>query len=1071
MRNRLDKKVITARVCFYNINGRTYLLLSDHILAWLQINFDIVFITETHLTKGTRFSLPNFTQYHNPLSDHNDRKPHGGVSCFINNAVVPLIKRVHKDTPEVIVVEFVGGHKIFGCYIVPRDSPYSDEGDFAKIANVFSPRNCSKVVIGGGDVNSRIGDLKMKLPLNCSYRENVDKVINEYGKLLLSVCQSVSCYVVNNMNISSKIMDGNFTFMKGDRKSQNDLILSNLSGISVIKSLRIHNTIWNPSDHTPVSIEVELDITDNNHAVLASTDILTQQGLHGMKKAKKIKQEQIDWNSYKSLVENDYNSYKKDILQLRDKKDLAMLDKAVNSLSDSLYKSASTLLQPNQVKEKSTLNYDPLIVEAERVHQQWRQGDTNTDEFHSVREEMVTHLKTNVAGKERQAWLNALNEKDPKILWQKINWKGTTDNTSSKKPPLEELRKQFLKKGQSMEDSTLLCDVTGDTYVPELDDPITMEELSTVTNKNLKDKATGDGWCKKMLVNLPETILTTMLIIYNTIHSAHTYPTRWRTTVVNEVFKNKGDSEEAKNYRGISLVYLLPKVYDLILGNRFMKWFKKLCNDAQTAYQDGKSSADHVFFLRCLVQQAVRSGKKLFIIAADFDGAFDRISRSVLIRKLIRYGAGTIFVACIASMYMYTDNVIFRDKEYVTYKLLSGIKQGLPLSPLLFIFYINDIFDTYKRIHGRCVNNIYKLIHLLVHADDVTLLATLRDSAKKKLQTLSEYCSENFIVPQFTKCMFIVVNGSHEDKTPLPFSSSLLENVDYLEILGSHLVQSGSLTQELDLHMNKRFYSCIKFFNFCKENKLAPLSVRLKSLRGCVMMSLLHNCEAFGDKVPKSLESIYHKLIRAALRVRTNTPTLLLYVESGLLPIKALIEARQYKFFTRFQESLDPSGDRVIVFNELMKDPPKYLKHYCTLHEKYSNHREIYRSYDNEVKSKIRNHATKATGGTRYKTYISINPNLEESPFIECMHPFSADIVRFRLGSHSLPIEKGRWSRVEAKDRLCNVCGVVGDEHHIIYNCSLIFRDDLTLANELSCIWKQEDVFKLFGRIRNTDYL
>ena len=126
-------------------------------------------------------------------------------------------------------------------------------------------------------------------------------------------------------------------------------------------------------------------------------------------------------------------------------------------------------------------------------------------------------------------------------------------------------------------------------------------------------------------------------------------------------------------------------------------------------------------------------------------------------------------------MYMYTDNIIFRDQEYVTYKLLSGIKQGLPLSPLLFIFYINDIFDTYKRIHGRCVNNIYKLIHLLVHADDVTLLATLRDSAKKKLQTLSEYCSENFIVPQFTKCMFIVVNGSHEDKTPLPFSSSLLE--------------------------------------------------------------------------------------------------------------------------------------------------------------------------------------------------------------------------------------------------------------------------------------------------------
>ena len=422
-------------------------------------------------------------------------------------------------------------------------------------------------------------------------------------------------------------------------------------------------------------------------------------------------------------------------------------------------------------------------------------------------------------------------------------------------------------------------------------------------------------------------------------------------------------------------------------------------------------------------------------------------------------------------MYMYTDNIIFRDNEFVTYKLLSGIKQGLPLSPVLFIFYINDIFDTFRRIHGRCVENIYKLIHLLVHADDVTLLAPQRDCAIKKLQTLSEYCSHNCIVPQFTKCMFIVINGSQEDKISLPFGNSLLKNVSYLEILGSHLVQSGSLIEELELHMNKRFHSCIKFFNFCNENKLAPLSVRLKTLKGCVMMSLLHNCEAFGDKVPKSLDAIYHKLIRTALRVRTNTPTLLLYVESGLLPIKALIEARQYKFFNRFQESLDPDGDRATVFNELMQDPSNYLKHYCTLHRKYNDHHEIYRSHIEEVKSRIHNHASKPSGGTRFKTYKSMNPNLDKSPFIDCMHPFSADIVRFRLGSHSLPIEKGRWSRLEAKDRLCNACGVVGDERHIIYNCSLISRDDLTLSNDISCIWTQEDVFKLFGRIKETEFL
>ena len=97
--------------------------------------------------------------------------------------------------------------------------------------------------------------------------------------------------------------------------------------------------------------------------------------------------------------------------------------------------------------------------------------------------------------------------------------------------------------------------------------------------------------------------------------------------------------------------------------------------------------------LRAQVFQAKRFKKKLFLIAIDFDGAFDRVSRAVLVRKLCLFGAGTVFTTCLASIYMNTDNVIFRDGSHVMYKLYSGIKQGLPLSPYIFLFYIDDIFD------------------------------------------------------------------------------------------------------------------------------------------------------------------------------------------------------------------------------------------------------------------------------------------------------------------------------------------------------------------------------------------
>ena len=61
---------------------------------------------------------------------------------------------------------------------------------------------------------------------------------------------------------------------------------------------------------------------------------------------------------------------------------------------------------------------------------------------------------------------------------------------------------------------------------------------------------------------------------------------------------------------------------------------------------------------------------------------------------------------------------------------MAGIKQGLPLSPWLFLFYINDIFDYFEGIFGR--NGLFETIHLLIHADDTTIIASSRERAEQK---------------------------------------------------------------------------------------------------------------------------------------------------------------------------------------------------------------------------------------------------------------------------------------------------------------------------------------------------
>ena len=155
------------------------------------------------------------------------------------------------------------------------------------------------------------------------------------------------------------------------------------------------------------------------------------------------------------------------------------------------------------------------------------------------------------------------------------------------------------------------------------------------------------------------------------------------------------------------------------------------------------------------------------------------------------------------------------------------------------------------------------------------------------------------------------------------------------------------------------------------------------------------------------------------------------------------------------------------MFVGLYNDPSKFLKHYIKLHETYSSQEEIYQHHLNAVKSRIHDHVSK--GKPKFAMYLSNNPVLEPSPFLQCMHPLTVDIIRFRVGSHRLPIETGRWNLKKREDRLCDVCGVIGNEAHYIYECTRIPRNDLNLNGNIGEVWKQPVIFQVISQIKSID--
>ena len=282
------------------------------------------------------------------------------------------------------------------------------------------------------------------------------------------------------------------------------------------------------------------------------------------------------------------------------------------------------------------------------------------------------------------------------------------------------------------------------------------------------------------------------------------------------------------------------------------------------------------------------------------------------------------------------------------------------------------MFDFFDGIYGR--TSLLETIHLLIHADDTTILASSREQAEAKLKSLLQYCALNHISLQLSKCEFIVINGELNDKADIKLPEGSVKHVSFVTLLGSQLSESGSIEDDHRFHMRHRYPAVTKFFNFLRNNKLAPTAVKLKVLQACVTSALLHNCEAFGDKVPDDLERLYFILIKSALGVRKSTANDLVLVESGLLNLKGMIHSRQYKFYETFISNLEPNSARQTVFSALRNNGNKFLKHYSDLLHTHKSPSDIKTYHRKQNTDKVKLLAS-SDNHYKYQLYIMFNPD------------------------------------------------------------------------------------------------
>ena len=263
----------------------------------------------------------------------------------------------------------------------------------------------------------------------------------------------------------------------------------------------------------------------------------------------------------------------------------------------------------------------------------------------------------------------------------------------------------------------------------------------------------------------------------------------------------KGDLSDVNNYRGITLTSIFSKLYSQILDTRLRSWAEenKIINDNQFGFRENKSTVDCLYILQAIVNRQLNEKRKLYCAFVDFKKAFDLVYRNGIWFKLCRNGGSLKIVKAIKSIYN-SAKVCVRSLGKISecFDSLVGVKQGEPLSPLLFSLSLNDLADelevnvNYFDNDGDEIEQVQKFI--LLFADDTLLLAETENELQYMLNKLCIYCKKWNIIVNTDKTKIMVFKLSLR---PIPlniyFDEILLESVNFI-YLGVNVSSNGNFS-------------------------------------------------------------------------------------------------------------------------------------------------------------------------------------------------------------------------------------------------------------------------------------